>query len=366
MHVKRRIGSRWRLLTISAWMCIVLAVGLLVAKIGGQVSISWWVISATCVLLAIVGLATLPPQPELLARRMRDNGRRTRLRCLGHIIPPGWISIRDGPHQWIHLPLLWLINARYRVSIYLSVDQEGADEDNSLISMQRKAEQFTKEWGFTMIRNEIHSVAGVRGIDFEYVTAKGELHRKIIIIRHRSEYVITLRAASTGLFEIMQPVWETFVETLKLNEPDLPRREALGRAVRIGLPQSWVQVEDTVMRAKWRSPTDDARLTMRLIDQSGEGLLDMGQLKRLEGSSSEQVPTKYSFTFHETGAHVDGAFSTQSTSSALRRQDAFSVTLPTGLRLALDFERDDDRRPIIIGLASVPFLLEVIATIEDG
>jgi hypothetical protein len=367
------------------------------ARLSDFITWSWWVVGGVSLILLFIAtnlikLQSAPTAEEVtvLAERIRKGeGQKSTLRCLYFMVPQGRSFKKDSRHA-----LVLLSTSMGRgISVHLSVDwiSSQKEEENTPAGMQRYAEGYVKEMDGTMLRNDIRPLAGVYGVDFEYTTPRGKHRRKIVLVKHRSEYVITMNAENSSIWGAMIPVVEAFLETFSMYQPHFPRQTALNGRVWIGVPMNWRRVEDTASSASWRSDVGETKLWLRLLgeDQGAtftaklfEGVkgslfqhlrsafynLPETDVSTIGGRTNVRVVRDSFYNLPETGVSTILCELTEPYRGQWRCRCAQGMRLPTGLHVVLDFEHIGSDQVIFDGLVLQPYVLlnEIVATIEDA
>jgi hypothetical protein len=356
-----------------------------IAKLSGFITWSWWVIGGINLLLSFLFIiagsrtkrqsAPTAEEVAILAARIRNGeGQTSSLRCLCFRVPPGWscqkaaFGERETSYAGSELVLL-PIDVGHGINIHISVAwvSSQAEEDNTPTGMQRFAESYAKEQGVTLLRNDIRLLAGVYGVDFEYTTPGGQHRRKIVTTWHRSEYVITINAENSSIWGVMLLVIETFLGTFSTYQPHLPRQTVLDERVQIGIPANWKRVEDTANSATWRSDMGETKLWLRLVGEDKGATFTAKLFKGVEGSlfQHQELRSAY-YNLPETGVSAIVCELTEPYRGEQRYRCAHAIRVPTGLQMVLDFEHIGSDRVMFDGLVLQPYVLEIVATIEDA
>lgn len=255
------------------------------------------------------------------------------------------------------------------MTVTIGVDWTAFDDEHKRsIDTQRFAEQYVRQKGGKVLRNDISDIDGHPAVNCEYTLPDGSWNRRVNLVLHRSEYNVVMRVDSVACYKRIAPVVEAFFGSLEVCLPDLPRQTVLNGRVRIGIPKNWKRKRNEANLAVWEGPPGPSVLQLHFIEDNRYTQLSEDIFSRLPEPLCK-MPIKVGRSeMPEVGISALYRVLESTPGTGHEPWSISVIQLPTGLVVGLEFRHHGKPTDKFtnVQLMSHAFLAEVIATVEDA
>ncbi len=354
-----------------------IGIGLLLIRAFGLITWSWWIVLGVVFVLFMgvlfvsfintqtVQHGVLPSEQQVsLAVQQLLGGQLNRVRCIQYRTSHNWrVSIDEEQKLYSHkAPDLGMV-------VTTGVNWASHSADNTPQGTQRMAEQYVKDAGGKILRNEISDIEGYPIVNCEYTLPNASWNKRVNLVLHRSEYNIVMQVDSIANYKRIAPVVKAFFDSLEICLPHLPQQTVLGGRVRIGIPPNWdKEPNESESLVVWKESPGPSTIRLHFVQDERQEALSQDIFLNLPGERCKlpmrlglsQIPEKGLSTLYGTLKDTPETGHDPWSISAIQ--------LPTGLVVALEFEHlgSPTDKFTDIQLVSTAFLTEIIATVEDA